>query len=145
MVLNTFRKELNKVHVPESNQTGFTLIELLTLLTVMTVLISLAIPSMQHLWTENRVDSTVNNLMSGLYYARSEAITRDENIVFCKSADQKTCGGQWGEGQIVLDHQGNVLRTFSQLPKTDAYQIININTMEELVRVNELFFTMNLF
>ena len=32
-----------------------------------------------------------------------------------------------------------------ELPKTDAYQIININTMEELVRVNELFFTMNLF
>ncbi len=107
-------------HVSQSNQTGFTLIELLVSLTVLVVLISLSMPSMQHLWAENRVDAAVNNLMSGLYYARSEAITRDENIVFCKSTDQKTCGGYWREGQIVRDQQGNILRVFSELPKTDA-------------------------
>ena len=100
-------------------QRGFILVELLALLAVLIVLLTLAIPSMQHLLTQNRVETQVSSLTNGLYYARSEAIARHEKVTFCSSMNQKNCGGSWRDGQVVLDVQGHVLRVFSPLPDQD--------------------------
>jgi type IV fimbrial biogenesis protein FimT len=98
---------------------GFTLVELLAVLAILTILISLAIPAVQHFIAQNRTTAQINTLIGGLYYARHEAILRNEKLIFCKSADGKTCGGHWRDGQLLLNEQKQILRVFSALPKQD--------------------------
>lgn len=98
---------------------GFTLIELLAVLAILAILLVLAIPSGQHLLIQNRTTTQINTLLGGLNYARFEAISRNEKLKFCKSANHETCRGRWRDGQILLDAKKNVLRVFSGLPKKD--------------------------
>lgn len=94
---------------------GFTLIELMIVLTFVSSALLLAVPVSQHLLTENRIANDVNRLLSALYLARSEAVRRGEVITFCKSVDQKNCGGQWNDGQIIINASGKVLYVYPQL------------------------------
>lgn len=98
---------------------GFTLIELLAVLAILSILLVLAIPSGQHLLIQNRTITHINTFLGALNYARSEAISRNEKLKFCKSADYEKCGGKWRDGQILLDAKKNVLRVFLGLPKKD--------------------------
>lgn len=96
---------------------AFTLMELLIALTILTLLITLAIPASRHLLLSTQAASQLETLGTGLNYARSQAIFRQEKITFCKSTNHKTCGGNWRDGQIIIDNKGTVLRVFSALPK----------------------------
>lgn len=96
---------------------AFTLIELLVTLSILSVLLILAIPTSRHLLLNSQATSQMETLGSSLNYARSQAIFRQEKTIFCKSADHKTCGGNWRDGQIIGDSKGTVLRVFSALPK----------------------------
>lgn len=92
------------------------LFEVLMVLAIVSVLWVMAVPSGYEFLIENRSTSAVNGLVSSLNYARSQAITRNEKIIFCKSADHKSCGGNWYDGQIVM--QGDtLLKIFSVVPK----------------------------
>jgi len=101
------------------NASGFTLIELFATLAILSILLIVAIPSGQHFFSQNRTAAQISTLMGGLNYARNEAISRNEKLIFCKSADHKKCGGSWRDGQILLDSKENVLRVFSAIPKKD--------------------------
>lgn len=94
---------------------GFTLIELLSAITLTSILLLISIPAFQQVLAHNRATIEVNKIISALHYARSEAIQMNETIVFCKSTDGKQCGGNWGDGQIVVANN-QVLRAYPALP-----------------------------
>lgn len=92
------------------------LFEVLIVVTVVSILLVMAVPSGHEFLVENRALAAVNALIGGLNFARSEAVTRNEKIIFCKSLDHKNCGGEWRDGQIVM--QGSdLLKVFSVVPK----------------------------
>lgn len=63
---------------------GFTAIELMVTLAVTAILASLAAPSFKALFERWRVSSTVEQLKSTLFYARSEAIKRGGHVAIQK-------------------------------------------------------------
>jgi type IV fimbrial biogenesis protein FimT len=101
-------------------QRGFTLTELLTTIAVTAIGLSLVIPSFDTVVSNNRRASAVNQLVSTLHLARSEAITRNQQIAICPSADGASCAGDWDDGWLlyadanrdeVLDEDEEVLGT----------------------------------
>jgi len=86
-----------------NNQRGYTLGELLTTMGVMGILSAVAIPGMQSMVNNNRRVTMTNDLSYTMHVARSEAITRNQQITVCPSTNQLTCNGDdWSDGWIVF-------------------------------------------
>ena len=84
-------------------QRGFTLTELLITLTVAAIGLSIAVPSFQSTVNNNRRATAVNQLVSALHMARSEAVTRNMQVAMCPSANGQSCqGGGWQTGWIFF-------------------------------------------
>src|SRR5262249_26905253 len=90
--------------------------EVLVVLAILSILLMMAAPSGQEFLVRQRGVLAVNSLLNGLNFARSEAIARNEKIVFCKSSNRKNCGGKWRDGQVVMSGT-HLLKVFSALPK----------------------------
>lgn len=82
---------------------GFTLIELLVTIAVVAILATVAVPSFQSLLERNQFAVEYNQVLSGLYYARSEAIKRRENV----TAAVSQVDGSWQ--LVVTDSASNQL------------------------------------
>jgi type IV fimbrial biogenesis protein FimT len=64
---------------------------------------SIAAPPLYHFTLDNRRASNVNELVGQLQYARSEAITRNSEVVVCPSAGGEDCEDTtWESGWIVF-------------------------------------------
>lgn len=89
---------------PSRRQDGFTLIEGITTLSLSALVLSLGIPSMQHLIAASRITSEANLLTAHLHLARSEAVKRRLPAVLCPSKDGNQCMGSqdWGQGYMVF-------------------------------------------
>lgn len=93
---------------------GFTVLEVMVVAAILAVLAALAAPSFTPLIERWRVQQTVENMKSTLYYARSEAIKRGGRIGIEKNP-QGTNGctlakttEEWGCGWFVfVDSDGN--------------------------------------
>lgn len=85
-------------------QAGFTLIELSTTLAIAGILLTVAVPAMQDMVTNNRLITYVNILVGDFYLVRSEAVKRGEPVTICQSSDGETCtnSSAWGGGWIVF-------------------------------------------
>ncbi len=83
-------------------QTGFTLGELMATLAVAGITLALAVPSFQDVMRNNRQATSINQLVSAMHLARSEAVTRNVQVTICPSADGDTCGGGWDDGWILF-------------------------------------------
>ena len=102
-------------HRPRSSalrMRGFSLIEVMVTVGILAILAALAAPSFQPLIDKWRVQQTVENMKSTLYYARSEAIKRggrigieqNNNIPGCQLAETDE---EWGCGWFVfVDSEG---------------------------------------
>ena len=93
--------------MPLSKAFGFTILELLITITITSILLLLTIPDMRAFMINNR--STT-----------SEAINHKIKVKYCKSLDHKTCSGNWENGQIVINENEKLLRTFAALNDRDT-------------------------
>lgn len=85
-------------------QNGFTLVEAMVTLAVAAILLAWAVPSMQSFISRNQMSTEVNNFMASLYFARSEAVKRLQNVKLCPAnASYTECTGtQWHSGWILF-------------------------------------------
>lgn len=70
---------------------GLTLVELLVVLSVVAILAAVATPSLRVLLAGSEVRAAVNDWMSALYLARSEAVRQRSEVTLCPSEDGSTC------------------------------------------------------
>ena len=90
---------------------GFSLMEVMVTVGILAILAALAAPSFQPLIDKWRVQQTVENMKSTLYYARSEAIKRGGRVGLQKNDDVADCTAstsqEWGCGWFVfVDSEG---------------------------------------
>jgi type IV fimbrial biogenesis protein FimT len=77
--------------------------ELLTALAVIGISVSIAVPSFQTAMNNSRRTTAVNELVSTMHVARSEAITRNVQITVCPSASGDDCEAVgWQAGWIYF-------------------------------------------
>lgn len=88
------------------SQRGITLAELLIVIVILALLAGIGVPAMRDLVLNNRQVGMLNELVSAIQLARSEAITRNVNIPstmsVCPSDSGTGCGGTWADGWVVF-------------------------------------------
>ena len=71
-------------------QRGFTLIELMVVVALAAVLLTLAAPSFITTLAKNRFEGVVNEMVTDIQYARSEAVSRNVDVTFAVGTN-RTC------------------------------------------------------
>ena len=75
------------------HESAFTLIELMITIAVAAVVLTLGVPGFGRVIERNQLSAHINEMVSTLHFARSEAIRRNKAITVCHSNDGSTCGG----------------------------------------------------
>ena len=98
------------------HQEGVTLIELLVTLSVVSMIIAVGVPALRDFIAMNQMSATVNDLVTSLHVARSEAIKRETSVRLCPSTNwnslMPTCTplASLAEGWIVVaDPNGDAI------------------------------------
>jgi type IV fimbrial biogenesis protein FimT len=87
----------------KNGQQGFTLGELMMSLAVMGISLSLAVPGFQTVMNNNRRASAVNQMISTMHMARSEAVTRNVQVTICPSTNGTSCENtDWNKGWLYF-------------------------------------------
>lgn len=98
---STHRKRLDP---NEARSSGFTLVELVITVALAAIILSAAVPSFRTLIQNNRITAQVNEFVTALNLARSEAVKRGVSVRVCTSVDGASCAGSgdWQQGWIVF-------------------------------------------
>ncbi|MBS1212375.1 MAG: hypothetical protein H6R26_991 [Proteobacteria bacterium] len=86
-------------------QNGFTLIELMVTVSVVAIVLTLGIPGFRDLILNNRMTTYINEVVTDVNLARSEAVTRGIPVTLCKRNTASTnCDSStaWLDGWIVF-------------------------------------------
>ena len=86
-------------------RSGFTLLELLVAIAVAGVFVGLVMPTFDSLLLDNRRTARINNLVTALHLARSEAIKRGKVVAICPTGGTDNCAGSdagWEHGWLVF-------------------------------------------
>jgi type IV fimbrial biogenesis protein FimT len=107
-------------------QFGVTAIEVLIALAALAVVILITIPGASMLIEHYRLKSTSNDLVSGLYLARAEAIDRASTVRLCPSEDGRSCrtDGDWSTGWLVYS-DGNGDEVVQEIELLQAFAAPN--------------------
>jgi len=119
---------MNSLHTPRQQSAGFTLVELMVTLAVAAILAAIALPNLRDYVLNVRRDSVIDSLVSSLHYARSQALTLDQNAYLCAGNATPVggaCpGGTWANGWEVVTLPANSstvnLLTTNALPIADS-------------------------
>lgn len=89
-------------------QRGFTLIELMVTIAILAVLLGVGVPSFRSMIESSRLSAVSNDLLTGLQFARSEAIKRGILVVLCSTNDQDSCSTnpKWSSGWVARNEAG---------------------------------------
>jgi type IV fimbrial biogenesis protein FimT len=79
---------------PSSTRNGFTVIELLVALAVAAILLTVGVPNLRTFVQNAQTTSTADSFLAAIQRARSEAITRGDAVLLCRTADPSSdsCG-----------------------------------------------------
>lgn len=83
---------------------GFTLIELLVTLAVAAILLSVAVPSFRTFIQNAKINNAADGFLAAIQQARSEAITRGDPVLLCRTGDASSdasslsCGANEPDG-----------------------------------------------
>lgn len=104
-------------------QQGFTLIELLVTMIIGALILGMAVPSYQSFTRSSLRSANLNEFVSALQFARSEAIKRGSRVTLCQSTTGVSCDGgpEWENGWIVFN---------------DDDDNNTVNNVESVLRVN---------
>lgn len=112
------------------HQEGVTLIELLVALSVIAIIIAVGVPALRNFFTLNQMSAAVNDVVSSIHLARSEAVKRELPTRVCPSenwdADIPTCTGlgDMADGWIVVvDPNGIPVVVQKHEPLPDSVQL----------------------
>lgn len=92
-------------------QGAFTLLEAIITMAIFALLAAVAVPAYQTMVKNNRLTGQVNEVVTALLFARSEAVKRSEPVALCASIDLESCSGtnEWEKGWIVfIDENDNL-------------------------------------
>ena len=95
---------------PRRRSRGLSVVELTTTLAVTLVLLAIGIPGFRSISGNNAISAGLNDMVSHLHYARSEAIKRGIQVVLCPSDGGRDCldSFHWQDGFMVFaDNNGN--------------------------------------
>jgi type IV fimbrial biogenesis protein FimT len=105
-----------------TKNTGFSLLELLLTLTILSILVTIGSPSFSYFVDKNQSDSAIQKVYRLYNLARSEAITRNQQVYFCGSNSGSKCDNKWHKfGLIFIDSDKN--------KKPSADEIIRLETI----------------
>jgi type IV fimbrial biogenesis protein FimT len=93
---------------------GFSLMEILVTLTVAGMLLAVGIPSFRNIIASNRLTEQANDLVAAITLARSQSITTNQSVAFCRANSDAAiaCSGTAGDWDfwIVRSAAGTVIR-----------------------------------
>lgn len=112
------------------HQEGVTLIELLVTLSVVAIIVAIGVPALRDFFATNQMSAAVNDLVTSLHLARSEAIKGETSATVCPSANWDspnpacTPAGDLADGWIVVvDPPGNPVVVQAHEPLPDRIQL----------------------
>lgn len=85
---------------------GFTLIELLVAIAIFVIIATVAIPNFSSIIARNRLAAEYNNILTGLHFARSEAVKRRDVVRVEINSDS----GDW---KLDVKFDSVILKTFA--------------------------------
>lgn len=109
MLVAMMRTQVYGLTVARQWQRGLTMVELMVVLLIGGWLVALAAPSFGALLRAQRGSALASGLFASLQLTRIAAITRNDRVVMCKSADGSGCStaGGWQQGWIVFQDRNN--------------------------------------
>jgi type IV fimbrial biogenesis protein FimT len=92
------------MHAGRHRERGFTLPELMIVVSIAAIILTAASVGFDSAVSNGRRATGINQLVSMMHAARSEAITRNLQVTMCPSDDGATCsgGGDWQSGWIYF-------------------------------------------
>jgi type IV fimbrial biogenesis protein FimT len=137
----TYDFPLVRIIIPFIVFSGFTLVELIITLTIAGILMSLAAPSMFGFLADNRLSAQVNEFITDISLARSEAIKRNTTAGICASTSGTSCtaAGNWAQGWMVyyVDETNNIVIVKVHEPLSGN------NTLQEASAVDTVVYAKN--
>jgi type IV fimbrial biogenesis protein FimT len=115
------------------NAHGWTLLELLITLAIFSLLVSIGLPSFTESIARNTEKVALKSLQHLNYYARTEAIRRNNYYTLCPSDDLVHCHGTWNKQLIVFSDENKN----EQVDGTDVlYRVFQFNDQTPCIEWN---------
>ena len=122
---------MDRYYKVKALQSGVTLLELMIVIVIVGVLAALAGPAFQESIQRNRKLFTMEELLSTLSQARTEAVSRSVAVHVCPSADSASCiasSNNWTSGIIAFEDDGGDGGTANDGVRHPSEQMISITT-----------------